>query len=194
MFVVLDTETTGLYPYRGHEMISFAGIKIDKHLNEIDRLVIKIHPARPDLFDPEAKRINGYQTHLWRDAIQPQEAIEKIASFMSGCVPVAHNWAFDRAFLFAMLKNTGVDRRIPRRGIDTITLATSAFYRFGIRSFSMQSMCDLLGWPKQPHRAEADAVLCLALFRLLYPITIRTAIKIQAMITIAKIRKLFKPI
>lgn len=194
MFVILDTETTGLYPYKGHEMISFAGIKTDKDLNEIDRLVVKIHPKRPDRIDPEARRINGYHQNRWRDAISQKDAIEQIASFMSGCVPVAHNWAFDRAFLFSTLKNAGVDRTIPRRGIDTITLATSAFYQHGIRSFSMQSMCDLLGWPKQPHRAEADAVLCLALFKLLYPMTIRTAIKVQLIVTIAKIRKLFKPI
>ena len=35
-FVVLDTETTGLKAYH-HEMVSFAGIKLDNDLKEIDR-------------------------------------------------------------------------------------------------------------------------------------------------------------
>ena len=194
MFVVLDTETTGLYPHRGHEMISFAGIKLDRDLQEIDRLVIKIQPSRPDNIEPEARRINGYHPSKWKEAIHPHEAIRKIAYFMKNCIPVAHNWAFDRGFLMASIKQHDPTLRIHRRGIDTVTLATSAFHRYGVRSFSMQSMCDLMGWPKQPHRAEADAVLCVALFRLLYPLGLRSSIKARLIVEAHKIRKFLKPI
>ena len=96
MFVVLDTETTGLYPYKGHEMIAFAGIKLDKDLKEIGRLHVHIWPTDARTLDPKAAKINKFSLDEWakRDAISPQKAAPMIADFMEGCIPVAHNWPF----------------------------------------------------------------------------------------------------
>jgi DNA polymerase III alpha subunit (gram-positive type) len=193
MFVVLDTETTGLYAAH-NEIISFAGIKVDQELREIDRLVIKIKPRHPDRINKDAQRLNGYHPRAWQNACEPNEAAERICNFLDGCIPVAHNWAFDRSFILALIKSCNIKRIIPRRGIDTISLSMAAFKRYGQRSFSMQAMCDLLGWPEQPHRAEADAILCLALFRLLYPNNIKTTLKIKTVWYISKVRKFFNPI
>ena len=192
-YVILDTETTGLRAYH-HEIVSFCGIKIDKSLREIDRLVVKIMPSRPDRADPEAIKINGYNSHKWKDALSPEEAAPMIAEFMRDCIPVAHNWAFDRGFILALFKSANrQDLKIMRRGIDTIALSIAAFAPYGVRSYSLEAIGSLLGWPKQKHRAEADAVMCLALFRILYPTNTKTALKIRAIMIYAKIRGIINP-
>jgi DNA polymerase III alpha subunit (gram-positive type) len=192
-YVVLDTETTGLRAYH-HECVSFCGIKLDKNLREIDRLTIKILPLHPERADNEALRINGYSAHRWKDALAPDEAAPRIAEFMRDCIPVAHNWAFDRGHILALFKSAGrQDLRIMRRGIDTIALSIAAFAPYGLKSYSLESIGGLFGWPKQKHRAEADAVMCVALFKTLYPYNIKTVIKIKTIGFYAKIRGMINP-
>lgn len=193
-FVILDTETTGLRSYH-HEIVSFAGIKVNAQLQEIDRLVVKIKPKYPERADKEAMRINGYTPNRWIDAMDPEDAGPKIAAFMAGCTPVAHNWAFDRGFILALFKSIQrPDLRIMRRGIDTIALSMAAFAPYSIKSYSLDSIGQLFGWPKQLHRAEADAVMCLALFRTIYPISIKTSIKIHLLMMYARGRALINPL
>ena len=192
-YVILDTETTGLRSYH-HEMVSFAGIKINAQLQEIDRLVIKIKPKHLERADSEALKINGYSSHRWRDALDPEEAGPMIAAFMQDCMPVAHNWPFDRGFILALFKSIKrQDLIITRRGIDTIALSVAAFGSYGVKSYSLDSVGQVFGWPKQPHRAEADAVMCLALFRMIYPINIKTAVRIRALMLYSTVRGLLNP-
>tara|TARA_R100000655_G_scaffold33246_1_gene65531 strand:+ start:74 stop:694 length:621 start_codon:yes stop_codon:yes gene_type:complete len=193
-FVVLDTETTGLKAYY-HEMVSFCGIKLDKDLREIDRIVVKIRPQHLDRADGQALAINGYSPARWADALDPEEAAPKIAEFMRDCTPVAHNWAFDRGFILALFRSTKrSDLRIMRRGIDTIALSIAAFGPYGVKSYSLDSIGSMFGWPKQKHRAEADTVMCCALFRMLYPIGIKTSIKIRSIMLYVAIRGFLNPL
>ena len=193
-FVILDTETTGLRSYH-HEIVSFAGIKVNAQLQEIDRLVIKIRPKYPERADKEAMKINGYSPARWAGAMDPEIAGPKIAEFMAGCTPVAHNWAFDRGFILALFKSIKrPDLRIMRRGIDTIALSIAAFAPYGVKSYSLDAIGQLFGWPRQLHRAEADAVMCLALFRTIYPTSIKTSIKIHVLMLYAKARGLINPL
>ena len=191
--IFLDTETTGLRAYH-HEIVSFCGIKLNRELREIDRLVVKIRPLHPERADSEALKINGYSPARWADAMDIEDAAPLIAAFMRDCTPVAHNWAFDRGFILALFRAANrQDLRIIRRGIDTIALSIAAFAPYGIKSFSLESIGGLLGWPRQKHRAEADAVMCCVLFRLLYPMNIKTAIKIRSIVLYAKIRGVLNP-
>ena len=193
-FVILDTETTGLKAYH-HEILSFAGIKLDNDLREIDRLVVKIRPRYPERADNQALAINGYSPARWADALDIEEAAPKIAEFMQDCTPVAHNWAFDRGFILALFRAAKRgDLRIMRRGIDTIALSIAAFGPYGIKSYSLDSIGSMFGWPKQKHRAEADAVMCCALFRMLYPIGIKTSLKIRGFMLYVAIRGFLNPL
>tara|TARA_R100000664_G_C2748320_1_gene135772 strand:+ start:431 stop:1021 length:591 start_codon:yes stop_codon:yes gene_type:complete len=186
MYVVLDTETTGLYPNRGHEIISYAGIKLDKNLNEIGRMHIKIQ-ANMQNADPQALRVNRYKPKLWHGACNPDQAAIKIASFMRDCIPVAHNWDFDRSFILKLFADHAPHCKILRRGIDTIALASAALIPLGYTSMSMSSICKIFGWPKQTHEALDDTLMCVALFRLLYPHNIQNVFKVRIMIYRAKI-------
>lgn len=194
MFVVLDTETTGLYPYRGHEMISFCGIKLDKDLNEIGRLHLRIKPLQIENASKEALKVNGYKANLWNDAIDPDIAAEQIATFMKDCVPVAHNWDFDRGFLLNHFRKHAPHCKILRRGIDTIALASAAFMPYNIKSMSMQQIAKIMGWPKQPHRAYEDTLYCVQLFKLLYPYSIKNVLKVRFFILRDKMRPYFNPL
>ena len=192
MYVVLDTETTGLYSNR-HEMIAYCGIKLDKNLNEIGRLHIKIKPINISQADPDALQINGYTQNKWRNAKEPQEAAHLIANFMRDCIPVAHNWPFDRSFILAHLNKYANGRKILRRGIDTVSLSSAVLLPMGYKSVSMQKIADLFGWPTQTHDALDDTLYCVQLFRLLYPYNARNLIKVRALLYCAKIRLYINP-
>ena len=196
MFVVLDTETTGLYPYRGHEMISFAGIKLDKNLKEIARLHIHIWPQNIGDADPKSLRINGYTPDQWSKcgALDPKRAAFAISDFMDSCIPVAHNWPFDRGFILKFLQDHAPQRRILRRGIDTIALASSALMPHGFSSMSMSSIAKIFGWPPQTHEALDDVLMCAQLFRLCYPLSVRNALKVHMMLYRAKIGLYLNPL
>jgi len=192
MYVVLDTETTGLYPHKGHEIISYAGIKLDKDLNEIDRQHIRIK-ANFERADPQALKVNKYKPKLWSTALDPHTAANKIAAFMRDCIPVAHNWDFDRSFILKLFQDHAPHCKILRRGIDTIALASAAFIPLGYKSMSMQSICNILGWPKQTHDALDDTLMAVALFRLLYPQNIQNVLKVRFMIYRGKLRTYTNP-
>ena len=196
MFVVLDTETTGLYPYKGHEIISFAGTKLDKDLKEIDRLHINIWPTDARLMDSKAIKINKFSLEEWakRDAVSPQNAAPIIADFLEGCIPVAHNWPFDRGFLLKLLNDHTPKRKILRRGIDTITLASAALLPKGYKSVSMASIARIMGWPEQTHDALDDTLMCVQLFRLCYPMGVRSVIKMQIALYRAKLALYINPL
>lgn len=192
MYVVLDTETTGLYSNR-HEMIAYCGIKLNAQLEEIGRLHIKIKPQNIAQADPQALRVNGYTANKWRDAIEPTKAGNMIADFMRDCIPVAHNWPFDRGFILAHLNKYTNGRKILRRGIDTVSLASAVLIPMGYKSVSMHTIADIFGWPTQTHEALDDTLYCMQLFRLLYPYNVRNMIKVHAMIYRAKIRMYTNP-
>ncbi len=196
MFVVLDTETTGLYPYRGHEMISFAGIKLNEDLEEIGRLHIHIWPQNINKADPQSLKINGYSSAQWArlNALDPKRAATEIAGFMGSCIPVAHNWSFDRGFILKLLQDHAPERKIMRRGIDTIALASAALMPFGVKSMSMSSIAKLFGWPDQTHEALDDVLMCVQLFRLCYPLNSRNAIKVRMLLYRARIALYLNPL
>jgi len=196
MFVVLDTETTGLYPYKGHEMIAFAGIKLNKDLEEIDRLHVHIWPTDSKMLDPDAVKINKFSLDEWakRKATTPQKAAYMIADFMAGCIPVAHNWPFDRAFILKLISDHVPQKKIMRRGIDTISLASAALLPRGHQSMSMSRIAELLGWPEQTHDALDDALMCTQLFRLCYPMGIESVIKMHFAIYRAKLALYINPL
>lgn len=120
-FVVFDTETTGLNPSEGDEIIQLGAIRIVNnrilHHETIDQL---IDPRRS--VPQSSVAIHGIDPAL----LPGQPTIDKVLPifqcFAEGAVLVAHNAAFDMRFLQLQEKKSGV--RLDNPVLDTLLLSS----------------------------------------------------------------------
>ena len=94
--VVLDTETTGLFPGIGHRVVEIGAVRLEswQPVAEISHL---IYPERK--MDPRASAVNGITD---ADLIgQPTFAqiAPELSTLLEGALLVAHNASFDAGFL-----------------------------------------------------------------------------------------------
>lgn len=178
----LDTETTGLNPHAGHTIIEFCCIK---HVNRkpVDKLSFKVIPSSEDLklADETALSINKFDLELWhKHGISQHTAAKRIAEFVigsSGSAIIAHNVKFDIAMIKALMKKTDTEHRLPYRCIDSQSVAYALFQPFGLRSFSLDSIRDFLGWSRHnAHTAEQDVDDLVKLWDILSPTPITDSI------------------
>ncbi|MBI2568027.1 MAG: 3'-5' exonuclease [Candidatus Schekmanbacteria bacterium] len=93
--VVLDLETTGLDSSE-HEIVEIGAIKL-RHGFPVDVFQSLVRPHKP--ISEEVSRINHISNEMLRAAPAPEEIFPQFAAFLSGARLVAHNAAFDIAFL-----------------------------------------------------------------------------------------------
>ncbi|SHI54879.1 DNA polymerase-3 subunit epsilon [Malonomonas rubra DSM 5091] len=120
-YVVFDTETTGLHPSEGDEIIQIGAIRIVNgrmlYHEAIDQLVDPLRPV------PQTSvEIHGIQPEL----LPGQPTIDKVLphfhKFAENSVLVAHNAAFDMRFLQLKEESTGIKFENPV--IDTLLLSS----------------------------------------------------------------------
>lgn len=92
IYIFLDTETTGLSPHKGAELLEFAGIKY-KNNKEIDRLHIFI---KPNIFSSPTQSVDFKDV---KDADKIEIVIKNIRKFIGEDIIVAYNAPFDVKFL-----------------------------------------------------------------------------------------------
>lgn len=192
-YIVIDTETTGLDP-KEHEMLSLGAIvMIDNVITE--RFQIKI---RADITkaDPEALRINKYSDRKWKYAVSSHRGFCLIRDFFyrhQDGILVGHNVQFDIKFLRALSARWQSDDNglilIPYPYIDTMDLARSALVPYGLRSVSLDNICEFLGWKRRAaHTALSDCEDCIRLLRALCPASIRFTMGLRAKLKIRQFR------
>lgn len=123
--IVLDTETTGLDPYKGHRLIEIGCVEIEDLLPTGRHLHLLIHPER--LIDPEAIRVHGITDAMVKDKKKFHEHCEEIEDFIADAPIVAHNAGFDRGFVNFELEKAGRKAFHESRWIDTLQLAQKRF-------------------------------------------------------------------
>ena len=102
--IVFDLETTGLPKAEGSDLdqqpkiIEFGGIKLDKDLNEIDRLEFFCNPQHP--LDPQITKITKITDDMLKDEKPFIASYKPLCNFFLGEDQlVAHNLSFDRKIL-----------------------------------------------------------------------------------------------
>ena len=139
-YSVFDTETTGLDPSAGDEIIQIGAVRVvNLRLLRQEIFDQLVDPGRP--LRPEGIRIHG----ITEDMVRGQPTIDAVLpafyEFCSETVLVAHNAAFDMRFLELKEPATGV--RFAQPVLDTLLL--SAVIHPNQESHRLESIAERLG-------------------------------------------------
>tara|TARA_R110002110_G_scaffold332075_1_gene543099 strand:- start:1848 stop:2381 length:534 start_codon:yes stop_codon:yes gene_type:complete len=165
--IFLDTETTGLDPLQGHEIIEIAIItEFNDGTQEIWET--KIKPNRLELANPKALEINRYNDKDWVNAIPMSEAIKEIAKRLKKGLLIGYNPYFDWGFIQSAMKEYDISPSYRIRCIDVMVFVHEHLQPKGLKYLSLDAVRDFLGWDKTGnHSAMKDTLDTKKLYYLL---------------------------
>ena len=172
-YTVFDTETTGLEPSAGDEIIQIGATRIvNGRLLRGESIDQIIDPRRP--LRPEGIPIHG----ITEEMVVGQPTIEKVLptfhAFSEDTVLVAHNAAFDMRFLQLKEEATGICFRQPV--LDTLLL--SAVIHPNQESHKLEAICERLGVNViGRHTALGDAIVTGEVFLKMIPLLAEMGIR-----------------
>jgi len=163
--IVLDTETTGLDPGKGHRIVEVACIELVRHVPTGRKFHRHVNPERD--MPGEALAVHGITAAFLADQPPFAAIADELLAFIGSDRLVIHNSEFDLAFLNAELARL-------RRGpigcsfVDTLGLAR---VRFPGAPASLDALCrrfNIDSSDRVEHGAEIDcALLALVYLELL---------------------------
>ena len=123
--IVLDTETTGLDPGRGHRVVEIGCVELMNQIPTGREFQKYVNPEREM---PEAAfRVHGLSSEFLAGHPTFGEIVEGFLEFVGDAHLVIHNAAFDLGFLNAEFKRLGLAELSTDRAVDTVGLARKRF-------------------------------------------------------------------
>jgi DNA polymerase-3 subunit epsilon len=138
--IVLDTETTGLDPFKGDRVIEIAAIELANLMPTGRTFHTLLDPERD--VPEESTRVHGFTAEMLRGKPKFAEKAEEFLDFLGDAPIVAHNAPFDFGFLDAELMRAGRDRLDRARMVDSLALAKKRF--LGMPN-SLDALCRRFG-------------------------------------------------
>ena len=119
-YVVFDTETTGLHPSAGDEILSIAAVRIESgRLLSGERFEQLIRPHHP--IPKSSLYFLDITEEMLKGEPQIEEVLPRFRSFIGDAILVAHNGAFDLNFIQSVAEKSGVRFNNPL--LDTLLLS-----------------------------------------------------------------------
>ena len=190
-YTVFDTETTGLEPSSGDEIIQVGAARIvNNRLLRQEVFNQIVDPERP--LRPEGIPIHGITEDMVRGQPNIDIVLPAFHEFCEDTVLIAHNAAFDMRFLQLKEERTGI--RFTQPVLDTLLL--SAVVHPNQESHKLDVILERLGIQiEKRHNALEDALATAAVFLKLVPlladkgiVTVRQALEASEKTYYARIK------
>lgn len=175
-----DTETTGLDPAGGDQIIQLGAVRIlNGRLLEGEGFDQLIDPGRE--IPAASITFHGITPDMVRGQPRIGEVLPAFHAFAADTVLLGHNVAFDMRFL--QMQEGATDLRFDQPVLDTLLLATVA--QPGHDSYAMEAIAERLGVPVAGrHSAAGDALTTARIFLRLVPL-----LRQQGIVTLAGARE-----
>ncbi|WP_434614469.1 exonuclease domain-containing protein [Azospirillum sp. B2RO_4] len=159
-YVVFDTETTGLSPSTGDEIIQIAAVRVvGGRILTGETFNTLVDPRRP--IPPESVPFHGITDGMVAGKPTIDAVLPQFRNFVSGAVMVAHNAAFDLKFLKMKERAAGVSFDCPV--LDTMLLSRMLLGNDG--DHTLDGIAERLGIEVvDRHTALGDSLVTAAVF------------------------------
>jgi len=172
-YTVFDTETTGLEPSAGDEIISIGAVRVvNGRLLRNEVFEQLVNPRRA--LNPDSARVHRIDAATLRNQPAIGEVLPSFHHFCEDTVLVAHNAAFDMRFLELKQASSGV--RFSQPVLDTLLL--SAVAHPSLEDHSLEAIAARLGVSVMGrHTALGDALLTAEILLKLLPLLAERGIR-----------------